>query len=180
MAAKKKRRNPWRTKGKGSLRLRKGACVATIEKGGSWSVTDGRVQRGGWGKSPTEAKRRAQAALNKCQRDYDDMAEQFAYERRHEGGFAGVGFIKRLFGRETPDSAAAEQLEKASHAYEEALIAAAQERCPAAHKFAQKGADAFERSPSKSQITSPAAKKAYETTYEMSGAVHEALRRFCR
>ena len=177
----KKRRNPWRTKGKGSLRLRKGSCVATIERGGAWVVKDdsGRVAERGRGKSPTEAKRRAKAALNDCGRDYDAMAEEFAYQGRHEGGFAGFGFIHKLFGRETPDSAAAEQIEKASRAYEEALIAASQERCPAAHKFATKGADAYMKVPSGSHL-SAGVRKSKEKAYDMSGAVHTALRRFCR
>lgn len=178
--ATKKRRNPWRTKGKGSLRLRKGACVATIDKSGAWSVSGGRIKaHSGRGKTPTEAKRRAAAALNACNRDYDAMAEEAAYQARHEGGFAGFGFIKRLFGKETPDALAEEQIGKASHAYEEALIAAAQERCPAAHKFAQKGADAYEKVPSDSHL-SAGVRKSKEKAYDMSGAVHTALRRFCR
>lgn len=177
--AKKQKRRPWRAKGKGSLRLRKGACVATIEKGGSWSVTDGRVERGGWGKSPTEAKRRAKAALNTCQRDYDAMAEEHAYQGRHEGGFAGLGFIKRLFGRETPDELAKGLLKDARHAYEESMIAASQERCPAAHKFLTKGGDYYLRAPGKGQVSAEV-KELHDETYALSDKAHEALRRFCR
>lgn len=182
MATKKKRRNPWRTKGKGTLRLRKGACVATVSpRAGAWTVTDdrGRKIAHGRGNTPTEAKRRAKSALNECGRDYDRMAEEHAYQARHEGGFAGVGFLTRIFGKETPDSAAASEIAKATHAYEEALIAAAQTRCPAAHKFASKGADAFERVPGDSKLSAET-RKAKEKAYDMSGAVHTALRRFCR
>lgn len=178
--AKSKRKPSWRAKGKGSIRHRKGACIATVS-GGAWTVKHDK-RRGmvrGRSTTPSAAKRKAHAALNKCNRDYDALAAEHAYQGRHEGGFASVGFIKHLFRKETPDALAEEQLEKAKHAYEEALIAAAQERCPAAHKFAQKGADHFERSPGKSQLSSET-RKMHDSAYEMSGAVHQALRRFCR
>ena len=178
MAKRKQKRNPWRTKGKGTLRLRKGACVATIGRDGSWSVTDGRVQRGGWGKSPTEAKRRARAGLNSCNRDYDDMAEQFAYQRRHEGGFAGVGFFK-LFAKETPDNLAEEQLGKARRAYEEAMIAASQERCSAALTYMGRGGDAYMKSPPRTKLTDKA-RKLHDATYELSKDAHTMVRRNCR
>lgn len=179
--AKSKRKPSWRAKGKGTIRHRKGACVATV-KGEAWMVEhderSGRVR--GHDRSPSMAKRKAHAALNKCNRDYDALAEEYAYQGRHEGGFAGLGnFVKRLFAKETPDSLADEQLSKAKHAYEEAIIAASQERCPAAHKFATKGADAFERTPSKSHLSTEM-RKQHDSAYEMSGAVHQALRRFCR